>query len=384
MPKFFDGRARGYLYTSTLNGIQEHPGEQEQTDLEEIEELNKIRNLEKWSAIFSAIAIVVGIVMLTAHSTKQTLWWTVIQLAEPSFNESSTVKAYFDTWESVCPAYNKFPVDIARTFENSESKNEVHMNIVVGQEQWEKWLWYHPIGMLIWIFVVSFTFQGSRSDLWPARVVGDWLGLFDGNVANRSVEFSRWLEYALTSPLQIWLVYSSFFMGDFSILLYAALSQAGLVLLGALIEHFYYKACKKHIKKNEKKKTFFYRCAKWVTLLTWIIHILIWIPIFVTFVRLDGQFENCYDFGEELLKNWRDVKWIVYVIIITQFILFSSFGVVITNRLRCEWPENKKEIKRRNRHDAKYYAWLSVTAKTVLDIFFIVLMFRFKQVESKA
>ena len=338
--------------------------------------------------------------MLGVNNSEQKLWWTVVQIAEPSFNESSSVSAYYDTWQDVCPSHNTFPVNISRTFENSESENKVNVNIVAGHQQWTTG--YYPLWMLIWIFFVSFIFQAQRGGLkLPLPGIRN---LFDEKLPNQSVEFTRWLEYALTSPFQIWLVYSSFFMGDFTILLYAALTQAGLVLLGALIEHFYYKACKKHIKytalqnkseeikdKTLEKRDYYYLCVKWVTLFTWMMHFLLWIPIFITFTRLDNHFETCYDFGEDLIDNWRDVKWIVYVILYTQFFLFTSFGYVSTKRVvhastipPFKWPENKGEIKQRNRQDAKSYAWLSVTAKIVLDIFFITLIFRFKQVQSSA
>jgi len=366
---------------------------------EEDQEIKSIKRLELCSAVWSSIAFILGLVMLGVNDSEQQLWWTVIQITEPSFSESSSVSAYFNTWQDVCPSHNTFPVNISRTFENSESEIKVNLNIVIGQQQWSKG--YHPLWILICIFFISSVFQAQRGGL--QLPLPGLRKLFNEKLPNQSVEFTRWLEYALTSPLQIWLVYSSFFMGDFTILLYAALTQAGLVLLGALIEHFYYKACKKHIKHNAilhnteikdktlAKRNYYYLCVIWVSLLSWMMHLLLWIPIFITFTRLDNHFETCYDFGDDLIDNWRDVKWIVYVILYTQFFLFTSFGLVSTKRVLhassippFKWPDDKDEIKKRNRQDAKSYAWLSVTAKIVLDIFFITLIFRFKQVESTA
>ena len=52
------------------------------------------------------------------------------------------------------------------------------------------------------------------------------------------MEYTRWLEYALTSPLQIWIVVSLFFVGDIMTMAALAGAQLGLVLLSALIEYF--------------------------------------------------------------------------------------------------------------------------------------------------
>ena len=108
---------------------------------------------------------------------------------------------------------------------------------------------FYPLFALVWIFAVSVVFQGARA----APVDGVFAGVaafFDYEIT-AAIEFSRWLEYALTSPLQLWLVLASFFVGDFATLLYAALGQAGLVLLGGLVEHYVGRAAKKSLKHRK-------------------------------------------------------------------------------------------------------------------------------------
>lgn len=100
----------------------------------------------------------------------------------------------------------------------------------------------NPFSLLTWIFLVSFFFQGYRSN---------FLQKFDAiRKSNRhvaigfrkmwhnkfDVDFSRWLEYVLTSPFQIFLLANSFLIYSFNTLLGLFASQVCLILTGFLNE----------------------------------------------------------------------------------------------------------------------------------------------------
>lgn len=191
----------------------------------------------------------------------------------------------------------------------------------------------------------------------------------------RKVEITRWLEYALTSPLQIWIVASLFFIGDILHLFAAAGAQLGLVLLGALIEYYVGRAYRQQFKQKPQKASEARLCAVILCVLTWLIHLGIWLPLLVLFHYQLEKAESCLPAVSQ--GNWDAAKGAVQATVYIQFGLFSVFGLILTSSVlfACFRPmPDKKALDRARVQNNGIYAVFSVLAKTALDIGFLLVV----------
>lgn len=349
-----------------------------------------VRRLEYYSAVWSSVvlAFTLGLLVFSPRirGVELPLWWSVTQLAVDSTQTNSSIAAYHDSWAALCTEHNAFPVNSTQTFPG-EDDTPVAARVFVGTEQWGTG--FYPLGMLIWIFAVSVVFQGARAAPRDGALAG--VAAYFGYEVTAAIEFSRWLEYALTSPLQLWLVLASFFVGDFATLLYAALGQAGLVLLGGLVEHYVGRAAKKRTKFGPgtaaaaracAKAAACEHCALALLVLTWLVHALLWLPVLLSFYRIDKHFTDC-GADAEAVKRWREVRGIIYFILYSQLVTFSLFGVRLT-LTALERAATRAAVFAARVRDARWYALLSVSAKSALDAGFVLLLFRLSTPEPAA
>ena len=194
------------------------------------------------------------------------------------------------------------------------------------------------------------------------------------------VEITRWLEYALTSPLQIWIVASLFFIGDVLHLFAAAGAQLGLVLVGALIEYYNGKISTK-LRKNRAGKnragkvTNAKICAGALCVLAWLIHASIWLPLILLFEYQLHKSESCLPTVSQ--GNWESAKNAVRATVYLQLVLFSSFGLVLSasTASACVNPKaDKAAVQLARVQNGGIYAVLSVLAKTALDVGFLLVV----------
>jgi hypothetical protein len=214
-------------------------------------------------------------------------------------------------------------------------------------------------------------------------------------------EFSRWLEYFFTSPLQILIVSSSFGFATVDALLGQSGMQAALVLLGYSIE----KQVKKIYKRRERqdvdgknyrsKKNRFYHILAglnvadiriWVFLFfSWALHIAIWGIPNVTGFGIGGkywlmrkQLESCVQ-GVTIPDAVTAIYWL-------QYILFTLFGIVCSAHVLWAKTQNFKKQKRDWAFVSGMYSILSVSAKTALEVGLVsyVLMYKEWQVLPEA
>lgn len=189
------------------------------------------------------------------------------------------------------------------------------------------------------------------------------------------VEITRWLEYALTSPLQIWIVASLFFIGDVLHLLAAAGAQLGLVLVGALIEYYNGKISTKLRKNQGDKATNAKICAGVLCVLAWLIHASIWLPLVLLFHYQLDKSESCLPKVSQ--SNWEAAKGAVQATVYLQLGLFSVFGLVLTasTASACVKPKaDKAAVQLARVQNGGIYAVLSVLAKTALDVGFLLVV----------
>ena len=238
---------------------------------------------------------------------------------------------------------------------------------------------YDPMAALVWVFTVSVVFQLARV----------WLFVPKGNIAvnNRALlftqyrpyagpEFWRWVEYAMTAPLQIVIVASTFSISDRAQLLSLGALQGALCLLGFPIELQLRKVAKHRLKIARGKDSSRRRGheVKLVVLLwsAWALHGIIW---FVLLERFQRQKDNLVD-----CKYGKKMPGAVNFIVYAECFLFTLFGVVPTAQMisilitvhsvddarRSDTPHWSRV--------ASAYTMLSVAAKSVLGYGFIILL----------
>tara|TARA_Y100000389_G_scaffold166301_1_gene170947 strand:+ start:5039 stop:6520 length:1482 start_codon:yes stop_codon:yes gene_type:complete len=217
-------------------------------------------------------------------------------------------------------------------------------------------------------------------------------------------EFWRWVEYALTSPLQILLIAYSVFIGERATLFNLMGLQGAMVMMGWINE--------KHINKIWKLAINYtynyegdgpdwgYVWYKLILLMTfsWLFFAAIWWTILSRFARQVDNQTDC-NFIDKMPDAVNFILW-------TQSLLFAAFGIVQTlqvDHLRLYMKEqfpmsnmffsNKNRIlEARSATDNKqasdiesirantwytvtlWYSILSVTAKSILEIGFIFLV----------
>jgi hypothetical protein len=235
------------------------------------------------------------------------------------------------------------------------------------------------------IYIFSASFQGKR-----------FLNFKEDKIT-AGPEFSRWLEYALTSPLQIILVALSFGISNIDIILGFFGMQVALVLLGYNIE----KQIKKiylHPIDMDKTSTKFYNFKFFgdirgpvYILVSWGLHFLIWgfpglweQPIIQWGIA--GQYAYILQYDKKCPEKNFQMPFFVNLIFFGQFICFTLFGVVCTIQystakyLGNEELNSKELIKGNDEYKQKwaqyslFYAILSVSAKTLLEVGFLGLV----------
>lgn len=187
---------------------------------------------------------------------------------------------------------------------------------------------FNPWYMLMFVLYISSVFQGTRCI---------FNGLNFGGLTydpGSGPDFSRWLEYAITSPLQILIVASIFSLGNSNLLLTLACLQGALVILGFLLELIMDdiminsndesnksdKSDKKESKVVNPQRNFIE--LLFVLFTSIFFHIVIWYIIINTFLSQLNTAKDCSDVDIEIPP-------IVTFIIGIQCFFFSTFGLVL-------------------------------------------------------
>lgn len=199
-------------------------------------------------------------------------------------------------------------------------------------------------------------------------------------------EFSRWTEYLCTAPLQIFLVCVAFGTTNISTLLGQVGMQAALVLFGYDIEQQIKKIYKRGLKPNKQHTKRFHNIFGFVNLrlyvylgVSWLLHALIWSVILGRFYLQERQGELC-----EKQKDFRMPQAVTFIVW-SQFGSFTCFGVVCTWQAISAISATKKiskeeQLKAWTKFSAQY-AFLSITAKTFLEVGFVWVVSIYKPFE---
>lgn len=204
-------------------------------------------------------------------------------------------------------------------------------------------------------------------------------------------DFWRWWEYALTSPIQIFIIGLSFFMGSKSELMSLAGLQAALCFMGFIIEKRIDKLYKAKIKElgSDQSKDNVLKYIKILIVLSaaWTFFVIIWdFVLWPRFNRQANNPENCH-YGSKMPKEVRFIVWAEYILFLL-FGLTQTMQVIIffldTNYWSQNFTDNNtmKEYWKHRREKRWYqftmvYSILSITAKTLLEFGLLELSRRF-------
>ena len=214
-----------------------------------------------------------------------------------------------------------------------------------------------------------------------------------------SPDFGRWVEYVITSPLQIVIVVCSVWSRDRAVLYGLAMAQANMMLIGYIIE-----CCLKKLYKYNaaletpntssqsvprKARNTQYRLL-FALVLAWTSFGVIWGVIIQQFNRQNANAGKCDDCGslsvatcpsdrcevkDAACQGKNEIPPAVVFIVASQCLLFASFGLVQTWQiLFAQHVSTRVEAHVTWRKVTLYYSILSVVAKCTLEIGFIIML----------
>ena len=209
-------------------------------------------------------------------------------------------------------------------------KRQWNNTVYVGSAIIEPAAWpgtVRPWYLLIWIFLVSIVFQGKRAlnneDSKP--IVERYNPL--------KPDYWRWVEYALTSPFQVFLIATSVMIGERSQLLSLMGLQGALVMIGFAnekrIDKFYKRSLKRlnlipgaSIDRGDPVTWSQAKRGKirLTMLLSWSFFAIIWYTIIHRFQEQVMNLDDCH-YVAEMPKEVRFIVW-------SQCLLFGLFGLV--------------------------------------------------------
>jgi hypothetical protein len=298
------------------------------------------------------------------------------------FSNNATVedgmRLLHSTWNNHCE--NKFPMLLQRPMWDDDIQ-VTDKGLVMHSSIYAFNIYIFPLTFFVFFF--SIVFQGWR-----------WFEYGKLYKPAKGPDFSRWLEYFFTSPLQILIVSSSFGFATADALIGQAGMQAALVLLGYDIEQQVKKIYKRREQKKSKAQNYVGKHERFQHLLTrygiadlrlwvylffaWALHIAIWgIPTLTGFgiggkyYQLKQQLETCVKIME--------IPDAVTVIYWLQFVLFTLFGLVGTAHVFIAKTEDILQPTRDWKRISGLYTILSVTAKTALEIGLVSYVYMYKE-----
>lgn len=221
---------------------------------------------------------------------------------------------------------------------------------------------YNPLWFLLWIFFVAFMCQLQRACCYDDND-NDSDDSILTYVPKRGPQIVRWLEYTLTTPLQVILIASSFFVADLSVLLLLATLQGLLVLTGYFIELILENINTR--KYNDKHNKNLY-IVWYVFGVASFVHGVIW------WVLIDQFNETFTTFGD--CGGTMQIPTVVTAILWSEFTLFTLFGAVQFFHLLHISTDYANETEPVWEFVTECYSILSVISKTILGILFIALV----------
>jgi hypothetical protein len=366
--------ANGTTETAPLMNAQAHQGVRKTVDWQ--------LTAEKISCILSGICLLAAFGWRFSHLGKNLL----VRVSRETllFSNNATVedgmRLLHSNWNNHCE--DKFPMLLQQPMWDDKIP-VTQKGLVMHSSIYAFDIFIFPL--TVFVFAISIVFQAWR-----------WVEYDKLYHPDAGPDFSRWLEYFFSSPLQILIVSSSFGFATADALIGQAGMQAALVLLGYDIEQQVKKIYRRRLEKKNtaenyvgKHKRFQHLLARygiadlrlWVYLFfAWALHIAIWgIPTLTGF-GIGGKYYQLQQQLKTCVKN-TEIPDAVTVIYWLQFVLFTLFGLVCTAHVFIAKTENifNLQPKRDWKRISGLYTILSVTAKTALEIGLVSYVWMYKE-----
>ena len=283
--------------------------------------------------------------------------------------------------------------DAYEMYYSDQTWGTVYRGVPLGLETF---IIFYPWLMLQWVMLCSMVFQGARcvglkvveqnavDDSGSMRKNSDVSAIEKSHYSNSCIlvtyipqggpDFWRWMEYAITSPLQIILVASSFFMREINFLLLIACVQGALVVLGYSIELQIEKICDKKIAngRHERPQCTFIFLDFFKLYFTFasacFFHAVIWGILITKFVAQADALIDC--------QNSSTMPGSILGIIIGQCAAFSLFGLVVMFQIiyiSCVDIHRNMQAENMWWTVSVCYSILSVVSKMLLEYGFLSL-----------
>lgn len=213
----------------------------------------------------------------------------------------------------------------------------------------------NSLWLLFFVFLFSVGFQGFRaaSDSWT----GD------------EPDATRWVEYAFTSPLQVFIVAGQRFIGDEGTFLGLFAAQLALVLIGYAVELELERQQTRNVAKNTKQPIR-YTSAPYFVVLAFLVHGLIWYVIGAPLYKQKELFDKIdWNATGDNAPPWTaiEVTYFLQLFFFTTFGLVQAWQVFEFSRTQTSSINERFWLKY-----TKAYGILSVSAKMALEISFLV------------
>lgn len=284
------------------------------------------------------------------HYNTQT-FWTGSSEEDSSYFENvlPAVEHFKEVVDGACNTKNANMTRMVKTW-----GNETYKGVYVNMEN----SCYNPLILLQYMFFFSYLFQFYRCYTIEIKGYDQVSTGVDANKKNYNPssgpQFFRWLEYALTSPLMVVIIATSFFISDTSVLVLLGGLQGAVILLGYGVETFL------HLAGKDKDDPELYSSkAIYLFLSAWAFHGIIWWVLIDRFNREKYAVQDC----------GREMPAVVDFIIWSQFTLFTLFGAVQTAQV--VYVASFQGVENTWLPVTLCYSLLSVFAKTMLGFSFI-------------
>ena len=373
----FDGQAlKPLLQTASAMSQQEQESIEQKIKEQETTWCYSVKKLDYGSAALSFVCLVVSLGFWMFSNSQpyvavQRTTWVVSQ--QKNIQDSMVVHA--QQMNQFCPdgdteqrLYKPWNLTSEEPTKQTLRKEVVGSKVAVHVGNWNIW-WF-----LIWIYMWA-----AGCQFWRAKTYNITYKPYLGP------DFARWFEYLMTSPFQIIVVCLAFGFSDLNLLLMTACVQAGMMILGYNIEVNLKKTYRSGRVKapNHKQKHLGWKTQKKVCFgLAWLFHFLIWgwpqFGIPASWWGIGGLYQLQKDINKNCECRDQDncefeVPSFVLFIYYSQFVLFTIFGAV------CTWQyATAKQMESRIAESLEWlkftriYALCSITAKTLLEVGFIL------------
>jgi hypothetical protein len=337
---------------------------------------------EKISVLFSAICLLVSIIWRVSADDATNLLVRISRETLLFSNDTDVedgMRLIHSTWNKHCEEKHSMLLQVPMW---DDKVQVTQRGLVMHSSIYAFDIYIFPLAFAV--FAISIVFQTWRWVQYDTSPDGTEENLRKLYKPELGPDFSRWLEYFFTSPLQILIVSSSFGFATVDSLLGQAGMQAALVLLGYDIERQIKKMYKRLKKEKDEGPNYRSKHLRfhhifsgiriadirlWVYLFfAWALHIAIWGIPNVTGFGIGGKYFLLQKQLEKCVKTMKipdAITWIYWF----QFVLFTLFGLVCTAHVVFVKNINvfKPNPKRDWRRISGLYSILSVTAKTLLE-----------------